>query len=57
MYRCIQPASKAFVEANQIFSPHTNNVPKDLNDAHSVLKKQVCTWCILAVRIESTIWC
>lgn len=49
MYRCIQPASKAFIEANQgvFFHPQTiNGVPKDLNDVHSALKKQVCTWCI-----------
>ena len=54
MYRCIQPLSKAFIEANQVLFPHNiNGVPiKDLNDdVHSALKKQVCTWCILAVKV------
>lgn len=50
MYRCIQPLSKAFIEAN--FPHNINGVPEDLNDdVHSALKKQVCTWCILAVKV------
>lgn len=41
MYRCIQPLSKAFIEANQDFFPHINGVPKDLNNnVHSALKKE-----------------
>lgn len=50
MYRCIQPLSKAFIEAN--FPQNIHGVPEDLNDdVHSALKKQVCTWCILAVQV------
>lgn len=31
-----------------------SDVPKDLNDdVHSDLKKQVCTWCVLAVKVLS----